>query len=276
MNYQAWGKQYLKRVALRELGKTTSVWCTAKSDKPLVVMVHGIGGDHSGLIPLAVELADEYRIAIVDLPGHGKSSLARLPDAAALQQWFDGVLQKITQQLGKPSLIVAHSFGCSAVVGRKVLKKHQVILLTPVPTPSEMYGRYARIIMRSASFWAHIYSWRFFIYLRGTALIKIHTRDAKRRVRWVGNASRPSYTQTVFQAGLVDMILDGKAYQDAGDGKVALVVCGISDTTAVERDALDMERVFGDTRTVFLRGGHLLPIESPDRVAAVIKEAVVH
>ena len=275
MDYRAWSKQHLKRFVLRELGKSTSVWCTKESGKPLIVMVHGIGGDHSGLVPLACELATSYRIAMVDLPGHGKSSVVRLSNAASLQDWFDAVLQKIARDIGEPAFILAHSFGCSAVIGKDTLKKHQVILLDPVPTPSDMYGRYARIIMQSASFWAHIYNWRFFIYLRGTALIKIHTREAKRRVRWVGNASRPTYAQTVFQAGLVDMILDGSAYQHASQGKVALVLCGIWDTTAAQRDTFDMQAVFGDSRIVFLRGGHLLPIESPERVAAVVREGML-
>jgi pimeloyl-ACP methyl ester carboxylesterase len=274
MDYQAWSRQHLKRISLRELGKTTSVWCTEKSDKPLIVMVHGIGGDYAGLVPLAVELADSYRIAIIDLPGHGESSITRLPDAAALRQWFESALQNLTEKISEPAFIVAHSFGCSAVLGKETLKKHRVLLLNPVPEPSEIYRRYARLIMRSASFWAHIYNWRFFIYLRGRALLKMYTPDAKRRVRWVGKQSHPTFAQTVFQAGLVDMILDGSAYENAS--KVELICCGLSDTTAKQRDSLDMRGFFGDSKIVFLRGGHLLPIESPERVAEVLREVMVH
>ncbi len=275
MDYRAWAKRHLTQVSLHELGKVTTAWATEKSDKPIAVMVHGIGGDHSGLIPLAVELADAYRLVIVDLPGHGKTDAVRLPDAVSLRRWFEGVLSKVRKEIGKPTLVVGHSFGCSAVIGQSVLKKYKVVLLNPVPTPSDMYARYARIIMRSASFWAYIYNWRFFIYLRGRALIKVHTRAARRRVRWVGMRSKPTYTQTVFQAGLVDMILDGSAYQYAKHGEAVLVMCGLYDTTAKERDYLEMCAVFGDTKVVFLKGGHLLPIESPDRVAEVLK-AVVH
>ncbi len=276
MDYRAWSKKHLKRVALRELGKTTSVWCTKKSDKPLLVLVHGISGDHSGLVPLAVELAASYRLAIVELPGHGKSSVIRLPDATSLQRWFDGVLEKVKKEIGRPTYIIAHSFGCSAVLSKSTLEQYKIILINPVPTPTEMYSRYARVIMRSASFWAYIYNWRFFIYLRGTALIKNHTRAAKKRVYWVGRQSRPTYTQTVFQAGLVDMILDGSAYQYAGSGKVRLVICGMFDTTAKQRDSLDIKAVFGATDVVFLRGGHLLPIEDPERTAAVLRSAMLH
>lgn len=58
------------------------------------------------------------------------------------------------------------------------------------------------------------------------------------------------------------------------NGGVHLVVCGLSDTTAFERDSVDMDSVFPGSQVVFLRGGHLLPIETPDRVASVIKKAL--
>jgi hypothetical protein len=106
-------------------------------------------------------------------------------------------------------------------------------------------------------------------------LAKVRTREAMRRVRWVGWNSRATYSQIVFQSRLVDIILDAGAYKHAREG-IALVICGMFDTTAFERDSLDMEEVFGDTRVVFLRGGHLLPIESPGRVASLIREAVVN
>lgn len=161
-------------------------------------------------------------------------------------------------------------------MGEKILRRRKVILINPVPTPSDTYARYARIIMRSVSFWAYVYNWHFFIYLRGRALLKIYTHDVKRRVRLVGWQSRPTYKQTIFQAGLVDMILDGSAYQHVGRGKVLLVLCGLSDTTSMQRDSLDIEAVFGHSKAVFLRGGHLLPVESPKRVAHVLTEVMVH
>ncbi len=240
-----------------------------------MVLVHGIGGNYAGLVPLAAELVKMCRVAIVELPGHGGSGKIPELSAAALQSWFSGVLEKIEQELGPVKTVCAHSFGCSVVLSEKTLSRKQIILLNPVPTPSGMYASYARMIMNSAHFWAHIYNWRVFTVLRGRTLAKLRTHDARYRVRWVGLQSHPTFNQIVYQARLVDTILDSSAYQRAGAGKVALVVCGMSDTTAYQRDSLDMEGVFGGTKTVFLRGGHLLPIESPERVARLITEAVV-
>jgi hypothetical protein len=130
------------------------------------------------------------------------------------------------------------------------------------------------MIMNSAYFWAHIYNWRLFILLRSVVLTKLRTRDAMRRIRFAGWHPKPTYGQVVYQAGLVDVILEGSAYHHLKNGTVRMVVCGMADTTAEQRDSLDMEDVFGPTRTVFLTGGHLLPIESPRRVADIIREDI--
>lgn len=275
MDYGVWVQEHLTQVVIKDGKRDVSVWCNEPSDKPLLLMVHGISGDHMGLIPLAVELAADYRIALIDLPGHGKSDAVSISSAKVLQDWFDAIITKVEKEIGKTAAVVAHSFGCSAVLSHHVLTNHAVILLNPVPSPSGMYATYARMIMDSAHFWAHVYNWTPFVLLRGMTLAKITTRDALRRVRWTGLHSRPTFDQIIFQAGLVDMILDGSAYDHTTEGHVKLVVCGMYDTTARERDTLEMESVFGPTRAVFLRGGHLVPIETPDRVAQLIREVML-
>lgn len=276
MDYSAWSEKHLEKKLIKDGTYATSVWCTKSSDKKLIVIVHGISGDYAGVVPLAVELSHTYRVAIVELPGHGDSDVIPLPNAAALQRWFDKTFLSIERELGDVAAVCAHSFGCSAVLSDTILAHQKVILLNPVPTPSKTYVTYARMIMDSAHFWAYIYNWRLFVLLRGMTLSKLHTHDAVRRVRWVGWHSHPNYDQIVFQAGLVDMILDGYAYRHVSTGKVALVVCATSDTTARQRDSIDMRAVFGDSKIVFLNGGHLLPIESPERVAHLITDSMVH
>lgn len=275
MDYTAWSDKRLRRYEFAVEGEPkVSLWCSASDDKPLIVLVHGIGGDHAGLVPLAAELEKTYRVALLELPGHGGSDPIPLPSAAALQRWLDAAVVKIEQEIAPITAICGHSFGCSAVLGKGISDK-KIILVNPVPTPSSMYATYARVIMDSAHFWAHVYNWRPFVMLRNRVLMKTRTHDARRRVRWVSLHSKSSFEQIVYQAGLVDMILDGSAYQNIHDGDVALVVCGMFDTTACERDSLDMEVVFGRSRTVFLKGGHLLPMEAPERLASLIREAMV-
>ena len=276
MNYTAWDAKNLQQFFITENDKKTCVWLTPASDKPLIILIHGIGGDHAGLVPLAMELSGDYRVGIVDLPGHGKSDIIPLPDADALQHWCAQLVKSIGREIGPIAFICAHSFGCSAVLGKDVLTTQKIILINPVPTPSQAYARYSRIVMSSSRFLAHIYNWQPFILLRGRTIRKVHTREAIQRVRWVGLHSPSHYHQIVFQSGLVDMILDSSAYRNAKTGKIALVIASISDTTAAERGSLDMQNVFGDCKVAFLRGGHLLPIETPERVAYLINQVMVH
>lgn len=272
MDYTAWCQSSLQQMRVGGDGAKTSIWHTVASDKPLVVLVHGMNGDYHGMVPLAAELASDYRVAIVELPGHGSSDPIPLPGAADLRRWFQSAYPFIQQEFGHPAFICGHSFGGSALLGKETLATQRVVLFTPAPTPSRAYSRYARLIMRTAAFWSYAYNWRPFIYLRGSILMKIHTPDARRRVRWVGQHIRTTRDQLLYQGGLANMILDGSAYRQVTSGSVALAICGTEDSIAQQRDSLDMQKVFGVTPVVFLRGGHLLPIESPQRVAAVIRK----
>lgn len=267
--YAQWGETHLKQQTVVVEGFNVSYWVgNIRPHLPTILLVHGITGDHNGLIPLARELYATCNIILLELSGHGKSQRQTLKNTKAFQTWFDDAFQALAAEVAPIDWIIAHSFGCSAVVHSQRAK---IILLCPVPTPSRLYSQYARIIMRLAPFWALFYSWRLFILLRGRALRKVRTRQARRVVRWVGLQSRASYKQVVYQARLIDIILDPKVYTHISD-RVKLVICGLEDTTAKQRDSAELGAVFGHTPVEFLRGGHLLPIESPERTAHQIQQ----
>lgn len=275
MNYIDWLHDNLTSQPLRVHDKAVSVWRTELLEaRSTLLFVHGITGDHFGLVPLVEQLAGDYNCVIVELPGHGSSQPLELRDASALQQWFIDVHGAVESMMTHIDAVCAHSFGCTAVVGRQNYERlSKTILLNPVPQPSSMYAQYARLIMRFAGFWAVFYNLRVFVFLRSMTLAKVATREARRRIGFVSKYSRPSYRQIMYQAGLVDIILDKNAYTHVKDA-VDLVVCGIEDTTAQQRDSLEMASVFGSSPVVFVRGGHLLPIESPGRVADLIRRVI--
>jgi len=276
MDYSKWSKTHLLKKTIKDGAYSTSVHYTKGIDdtKPLIVLVHGIGGDFTGLVPLAVELSPHFRLAIVEIPGHGLTDIIPLSDITDLQEWFERTLKHIEVEMGQTAVVCAHSFGCSAVVSEMVLKTRKVILLNPVPLPSEAYRAYAKMIVSEKRVWAHIYNWRPLVILRGVTLCKIRTRDAYRRVRWVGRHIS-SYKQVVYQSELTELLLDKSGYSHALNNRVSLVVCALSDTIPAQRDSLDMEDVFGSTQVLYLKGGHLMPIESPQRVARLIIRTVL-
>lgn len=269
--YVQWGEKHLHQRMLTVEGSEVSYWVTDQRPQfQTVLLVHGITGDHNGLIPLARELYATHDIILLELPGHGSSDQRPLKNAQDFQAWFEETFAALEEAVGSIDSIVAHSFGCSAVLKNT---KATIILLCPVPTPSRLYRQYAEIIMRLAPFWALFYSWKLFVLLRGRALRKVRTREARQRVRWVGFQSRASYAQIVYQARLVTIILDRTGYSNVSD-KLKLIVCGLEDTTAQERDSAELEAFFPGVQIEFLRGGHLLPIESPERTAAQLKRVL--
>ena len=100
MDYSQWSEAQLTHTPLTKGDQITSVWQTEKSDLPLLVLLHGISGDYSGLVPLAQELAKDFRLVILELPGHGKSDPTPLPGAAELQRWFNETLELIEEEIG--------------------------------------------------------------------------------------------------------------------------------------------------------------------------------
>ena len=275
MNYTEWASEHLIKKTLHRKSKRIVVWqAPIVANRPTILLVHGITGDHFGLVPLVEELSKTYNCLILELPGHGGTDTVRLSNAGMLQKWFADVRDIIEKELHVIDIICAHSFGCTAVVGESnYAHRKKTILLNPVPHPSGLYEEYARSVMRYARYWAVFYNLRVFIFLRSVALVKVNNWTARHNVGWVSLYSLHTYRQIVYQAGLVDIILDTTAYAYVKD-HIHLVVCGLDDTTASQRDSLELESIFGRSPTLFLRGGHLLPIESPDRVAALIRLVV--
>src|SRR5215218_4013886 len=63
---------------------TTLAWERAGEGEPLVLL-HGIGTTRDDFVPVRAQLAAEYEVLTVDLPGHGQSpSLRARPTVSAL------------------------------------------------------------------------------------------------------------------------------------------------------------------------------------------------
>ncbi|MFI5212802.1 MAG: alpha/beta fold hydrolase, partial [Candidatus Saccharimonadales bacterium] len=100
MNYTAWAGQHLKQLALTLDGKSIALWQTPPvKDRQTILLVHGVTGDHFGLVPLVAELSGSYNCLILELPGHGASDRIDLKNATALQQWFSDAHQYIEQHV---------------------------------------------------------------------------------------------------------------------------------------------------------------------------------
>src|SRR5215469_2613505 len=76
---------------------------------PAVVLLHGLGGDHSVWNAQIGPLAERYRVLAPDLRGHGRSPL---PDGSELT--FPEILADLRKLLDDRGIASAHLVGISA------------------------------------------------------------------------------------------------------------------------------------------------------------------
>ncbi len=79
---------------------------------PKIIFLHGLGGSLSTWQLILGELADRYRLAAIDLPGHGQSD-KRSPDAAdySVPALAAAIAECATALQHAPALFVGHSLG---------------------------------------------------------------------------------------------------------------------------------------------------------------------
>jgi pimeloyl-ACP methyl ester carboxylesterase len=122
-----------------EVGHTT--------DKPAVVLLHGLTDSHRTWRELAPVLARDRRVLVPDLPGHGMSAR---PDATYELPWYAHVMTQWLESLNLTSVdLVGHSFGGG--VGQVMLLEGAERIRRLVLVASGGLGREIAFILRLAS-----------------------------------------------------------------------------------------------------------------------------
>jgi len=86
----------------------------AGTGEPSILLVHGMTGNHSGMMPLFEHLSKKYRVVSVDLRGHGHSDAPKVDYTDAM---FNADLMFVANQLGlKKPVGIGHSFGGSTLL----------------------------------------------------------------------------------------------------------------------------------------------------------------
>jgi 2-hydroxy-6-oxonona-2,4-dienedioate hydrolase len=102
-----------------------------------LVMVHGLGISGSYMVPLARHLCSEYRVVVVDLPGHGRSPTPRsAADVPALAAALGGLMD--AAGIDRASL-VANSLGCQTALHLAAVRPELVdrcVLVGPTMDPA--------------------------------------------------------------------------------------------------------------------------------------------
>ncbi len=94
-------------------GYSLGVRSTSASDKPVVILVHGIGVSGDYYLPFAKELAKQYRVLVLDLPGYGKTQKPKKP--LTVYELGSVLAQYIREQELSAPVLIGHSMGCQIV-----------------------------------------------------------------------------------------------------------------------------------------------------------------
>jgi pimeloyl-ACP methyl ester carboxylesterase len=257
----------LDREQIKSNGVDTALW-VSKNDGPVVLFVHGINGSHYGLAELAREMPNS-KVVLVDLPGHGESSIPEWLDIDNLRRWFQGVYSYVASQSGEGVIkdVVAHSFGCYAITNTS----SRTILICPVPTARPIY-----YMLSQASYClfkpylaTKIYNWTPFSAERGYLLLTHRTQANWRLIHWIAEHDHlVSSEKREYQAKLSRLIQRKDIFHGVDCERV---IMGKYDAMAREQTKRNMGEVFREAKISVVSTGHLAPIEEPKQIASIIK-----
>jgi len=85
-------------------------WDSFDAAKKTLLFVHGSGGDHTAWVNQYGRLKDDFNIAALDLPGHGRSEGPGEREVGRYVEW----VEKILENLGAPRpVLIGHSIGAA-------------------------------------------------------------------------------------------------------------------------------------------------------------------
>lgn len=109
-----------------------------KGSAPPVLLVHGLGGNAAGFLPiLRGLLAASRRVLLLEMPGHGRARLAKGQRPAGVQD-FASMLRVAMDYVGEPVVLVGSSLGGAVVLAAAAAEPDRVrgvIGLNPAGAP---------------------------------------------------------------------------------------------------------------------------------------------
>jgi pimeloyl-ACP methyl ester carboxylesterase len=248
---------------------------------PPIVLVHGLGGMASNWRLVAPELAEERRVIVPELPGHGGS--APLEEAQNIDPYADAVLAVADAEDAVPAPWVGHSLG--ALVGlRAALRRPDAITglvlaagagissatrigeatvtLLGVVQPGRLIGRRARSVSRSELGRKLAFGWWGVADPAGF--------DPEMAEAFL--LGPPQHTDTV-SAGRALVASDPRSDLDRV-GCPCLCLWGARDNWVPLKDGMEYARRLRAPLRTIADCGHLLIGERPDAVVRAVRDFV--
>jgi pimeloyl-ACP methyl ester carboxylesterase len=248
---------------------------------PPIVLVHGLGGAAPNWRLIAPALAQDRRVLVPELPGHGGS--ARLAPGASLDRFAEAVLAVVEAEGGAPAPWIGHSLGGVVALRAAVLRPAAVtgvvlaatagissgtdvakvvVTLVGVVRPGRVLGRRRHAVARSRVGRTLAFAWWGVADPAGL--------DPEMAEAFLVGPTRHTDTRTAGRALLLsDPRLDLDRIRCP-----CLCLWGANDNWVPLEDGMEYARRLRAPLRAIADCGHLLIGERPDAVLRAVREFV--
>ena len=243
-----------------------------ENERPVLVLMHFFGGSRREWLEVSALLAPEYRTIAIDSPGFGESRDVAGYSVEEMAAQFAAVLTHLHLEryvlvghsmTGKVAAVLAGDMLCSLGLP----KPEKLILLTPSPIGPEPIPPDARAKMLArhgdaASCEAYVTDNSALPMAEG-----VHARAVEDCMRsnpaawtaWLERGSYEDWTERVAPLGIETLVIAGSA--DSGLGPAV-------------QEQVTLPNLSAGRMVVVEGSGHLVPMEAPERLAALLREFV--
>ncbi len=273
--------------SVKVYGSQTSYFVYNPKQKPTIIMIHGLRGDHHGLEFIAKEL-DKFKVIVPDLPGFGKSTpMGSTHDIEGYAKFVNDFIKSL--KLSKPPALVGHSFGsiiCAKFAAQHPSKISKLVLINPIAKPPLENSRLGWL--------ANSYYWlgqklpekagtkmlrsRLVIRVMSQSLAKTKNPELLKRV----------HTQHLkYFSGFHNRVSLGESYQASIKNHVGkwsseltmpvLLIAGQKDNIApIESQEKLEKKIAGSTLVTIADTGHLVHYETPKIAGKIISDFILN
>jgi len=247
-----------------------------ESDELPVLFVHGHGGDHRGLEPVAEELG--ATVYSPDLPGFGESEPL---ENHSIKELSDSLIQLIDELKLAQYAVVGHSLGSVVALSLAVddPRVKKLILLNPVPQFSKIMEKLLLTVGGLTQKIPEPYAKRFIhAHIYNLAVFLIHSRnrrDKKHRKEYLQNQADSQYSLKAWYETGEDLFeFDQIAAAEKITVPTLLIHCDLDSMTSLEA-IQEFQKAFSNASVQRVaHSGHFVHIEDTQTVAKIIDNFV--
>jgi len=244
-----------------------------------VLLIHGLGGDHRGLLDCISPLS-RYRLIVPDLPGYGLSET--FGGEHTVEAYADFIESLLHHLHLTDIVLIGYSFG--AIVALTYAKHNpkqlrQLVLLNPVVnTPPNMLGKVGKLCMSAIyllpermGHW--VVTNKFTVYVTDRVVMTTKGKPYRKKILQEDYLSYKLTSLRALREGMASLDTMSTAKLIPGTAVDTLLVAGTKDVmVSITRSQTLAQKLAA--QLVELDGGHLLPLEDPVAVGLLLKQYI--